>query len=379
MKLFKEGIRWAFYAAYRCLPKADYAVVYGWPDFEDNALALQQALAGTRLQQIILFVEGRYRKPPFALAAKVKVVRKDSLAGMFYFLFARYLFFTHRCFLRHFPANVVAVNVWHGMPVKRIGWMLEDNQGITAMHAVATSMFWKPIMRQAMRPFGRILVAGLPRNDRLMRVPADLWQRLEAPAAASCSKVVMWLPTYRRSTVGEIRTDGRETGSVLGLEGISPEQLNELLRSHNAFAFIKPHPMAPPCPCRQLSHLRIIDDHELRQRGVSLYGLLGACQVLVTDISSVYIDYLILDRPIIHSFPDMDEYRSSRGFSIDPVSDYFAGPCATDASTLLGHLAEVLEGGDPGAAKRAKLRALFHDHHDDRASERILREIGLLP
>lgn len=357
----------------------DYAVVYGWPDFEDNVLALQRELDGTRLRRVILFVEKDGAEVPFPLGRKVKVVRKDSVAGVLYFLFARYLFFTHRCFLRKFPRNVVTVNVWHGMPMKRIGWMLEDNQGITAMHAVATSMFWKPVMRQAMRPFGRILVTGLPRNDRLMVTSADLWERLGAAAAASCGKVLVWLPTYRQSIVGEIRADGHESGSVFGIEGVTAEEFNEYLRERNGFCFVKPHPMAPVAGRSSLSNLRVIDDQQLRDHGVSLYELLGGADGLITDISSVFIDYLILDRPIIHSFPDVDEYGSSRGFSFGPVSDYFAGPWATRADELFAEVGRVLAGEDPEAAKRGKLRSLFHDHCDAGATRRILEQIGLLP
>jgi len=378
-RLVKEFLRAGFNTVHRWLPKCDYAVVYGWPDFEDSSLALQRELQKSRLRRVILFVSAAQPGVKFALEAKVKVVRKDSLVGGIYFLFARYVFFTHPCFVRYFPDDVVAVNVWHGMPMKRIGRMLKDEDAISANFSLATSEFWRPIMDEAMRPTKSVLITGLPRNDRLWNPPADLWARLGAPAAAGCGRVVAWLPTYRQSVVGKIRLDGQESGSVFGIEGLSVEDFNAFLCARNAFGIVKPHPMARFVGRSDLSHLRIVDDAQLQGCGISLYEVLGASDVLVTDISSVYIDFLLLDRPIIHSFADLAEYDATRGFSVSPVTDYFAGPLVTTAAELLSALGAILSGEDPEAEKRRRLRALFHRHLDAGATLRLLEGIGLGP
>ena len=163
----KERLRSFLRLVYGALPKARYAVVYGWPDHEDSAVALEQALQATRLRGVVLLLTDRRSPPPVELGPKTRCVTKDSLAGWLAFAFARYVFFTHRCFMRRFPADVVSVNVWHGMPIKRIGWMLEGDEGIGSRHALATSGFWAEILDEAMRPTRPTLVTGLPRNDRL--------------------------------------------------------------------------------------------------------------------------------------------------------------------------------------------------------------------
>lgn len=379
MKFFKETARRIGYLIYRWLPKFEYAVVYGWPDFEDSVLALQEGLQQTRLRRVVLLVRDPRAELSFPLAPNVISVRKNSLIGVWYFLFARYFFFTHRCFMRRFPPNVVSVNLWHGMPVKRIGWMLEGNEGIASMFAVATSAFWQPIMQQSMQPFGRTLVCGLPRNDRLFRSCHNLWERIDAASAAHCQKVIVWLPTYRKSVIGELRTDGRETGNEFAMDGITAHSLNEFLRQHNAFAFVKPHPMNFFPGCKQLSHLRIVDDGTLRAAGVSLHDLLGASDILVTDISGVFVDYLLLDRPIIHSFGDMSAYEATRGFSLEPLTDFLAGPLAENAADLLDVLGRTLKGDDTHQAQRGRVREQFHDHLDNHSTERLLKQIGLLP
>jgi CDP-glycerol glycerophosphotransferase (TagB/SpsB family) len=377
--IFKEAARWVCHFIYRWLPKFDYAVVYGWPDYEDNVLALQEGLQRTRLRRVVLLVGDCSAALPFALQPKVKSVRKNSLAGGWYFLFARYVFFTHRCFMRRFPPNVVSVNLWHGMPVKRIGWMLEGNEGIASRFALATSEFWRPIMQQAMQPFDRTLVCGLPRNDRLFIRCPNLCVRVGAASVGQGQKIIVWLPTYRESVTGELRNDGHETGSVFAIDGISADLFNQFLRQNNAFAFVKPHPMASFPGGVELSHLRILDDHALRLAGVSLHELLGMGDVLITDISGAFVDYLLLDRPIIHSFSDMSAYRASRGFSFEPVSDILAGPLVESAADLFEVLRRTLDGEDSHQEQRGKIRKRFHDQPDGGSTRRLLEQIGLLP
>ena len=375
----KESVRHLVYLIYQMIPKRNLAVVYGWPDFEDNALALQAGLNQTAVSKVVLLVTGSPEHAGFELSKKTIVVRKNSLRGAWYFLRARYVFFTHRSFMFRFPPNVVSVNVWHGMPIKKIGWMLEGNRGYASKYALATSDFWAGIINASLRPFGNTLVTGLPRNDRLLAAGNGFWESLGLTAAIADKKIIGWLPTYRKSVTGEIRSDGVDSGNVFGVEDVSPEELNEFLRQRHGFAIVKPHPMAGRAANRQMSNLLIIDDAWLRSRATSLYALLGQCDLLVTDMSSVVVDYLVLDRPVIHLITDLVKYRASRGFSIEPVEDYFAGPLATNAGELFAQLAAALRGEDPHRNQRRRIRNLFHTHPDANATQRLLAAINLPP
>jgi CDP-glycerol glycerophosphotransferase len=376
--MLKEGFRFLAYIVYRVLPKFNYAVVYGWPDYEDSALALQEGLNETPVQKVIFFICGNVNNQ-FHLKPKTKVIRKDSVRGLFYFLFAKYVFFTHRCFMSRFPPNVVSVNVWHGMPIKTVGWMQKDHQGIASRYALATSDFWADIMQKAMTPFDSTLVTGLPRNDRLFSNPESVRRRLGFPKDGSFKKTIVWLPTYRNSVRGEILHDGKDSGNIFGMPGISAEALNDFCKQQNSFVFVKPHPMAPFEKSVELSNLAIIDDQWLRDRGLTLYELLGQTDILITDISSAVVSYLILNRPVVHSFYDLAEYESSRGFSINPVTNYLAGPVATNVKELFDCLSQVLQGKDAHAEQREKMRKLFHKDIDGNATNRLLKRLGLLP
>jgi CDP-glycerol glycerophosphotransferase (TagB/SpsB family) len=230
-------------------------------------------------------------------------------------------------------------------------------------------------MDRSMRSHGAVLPMGLPRNDRLFSDRSAVHDKLGLPHDR---RLIAWLPTYRKSIRGDLRTDGTESGNVFEMPDVDPKTLNVFLASRNATLLVKPHPMAAFAPPESFSHLLIVDDAWLRQRSLSLYELLGATDLLISDISSVVIDYLLLDRPVIHAFSDLSAYESSRGFTVAPIQDYFAGPVATRSCELYHFMDQVLSGNDPDAAKRKRMLELSHKHCDSCSTRRLLEAAGLL-
>jgi CDP-glycerol glycerophosphotransferase (TagB/SpsB family) len=367
-------MRKLFQLAYRLCPRCNHAVLWGWPDGEDSVIALEQALQETRVRTVVLLMSDPAAPLSWQPGPKTRRMKKNSLAGVMWFCLARYVFFTHPCFTRKFPRDVVSVNVWHGMPIKRIGWLLEGDAGIASRHALATSPFWGEIMQRAMTPSGGVLPIGLPRNDRLFSDRPKVFGKAGFPAVRS---LLVWLPTYRRSVRGLPRTDGVASGNVFEMPDVDPDELNSFLASRNAVLLVKPHPMAASGTPGNWSHLRIVDDAWLRERSLSLYECLGAADLLISDISSAVIDYLLLDRPVIHAFSDLGAYQSSRGFTVEPVADYFAGPVVSNARELMDAVDSVLSGNDPEADRRRRLLELSHAHRDGGATRRLLEAAGL--
>ena len=377
MRRLIEGLRRCAWLVYRLLPKARWAVIWGWPDYEDSVLALEQELQATPARRVVLLLTDRRAEPPEPLGPKTWRVTKDSPLGWLTFLVARYVFFTHRCFMRRFPPNVVSVNVWHGMPIKRIGWLCEGDEGIESRFVLATSPFWAEIMERSMEPSGGALATGLPRNDRLFLARDRAWDALGLTERDDVEQLAVWLPTYRRSVRGHLTVDGRPTDTPFELD-IDPAALNRFLAERRTLALVKPHPMAAFQGEQEWSHLRIVDDAWLRARRLSLYRVVGAADLLISDVSSVTIDYLVLDRPIVHALADLEEYQQSRGFSVDRIDDLLMGPVATSFDELAAVLDQVLAGKDPDADRRQRVRELSHTDPGPGATTRLLRELQLL-
>jgi CDP-glycerol glycerophosphotransferase (TagB/SpsB family) len=357
------------------LPKREIAVLHGRPDYEDNIVALEHGLRSTRLTKVVLILSSPATPSPGPLGPRTVVVGVRSIRGIFHFLTAKYVFFTHSTYTPRFPRDVVSVNVWHGMPVKRVGWIAGAGDRIPVVqYTLATSPLWTRVVQESLRPTVATLGTGLPRNDRLLLGDPGVAAAL-GYEPGTCRKLIVWLPTFRSSWDGPGGTL-RRTHS-LGVPANRLHELDDLLARHQAVCVVKPHPLAVREDSPDLGRMRFITDGWLNSNGVTLYQLLGASDALVTDVSSVYVDYLILDRPIVHHFPDIREYESSRGFSIGPIDDYLAGPNTSDPDEFLEAIAAILEGKDTHAAARRRVTALFHTHLDGAATARLITHLGL--
>jgi CDP-glycerol glycerophosphotransferase (TagB/SpsB family) len=71
-----------------------------------------------------------------------------------------------------------------------------------------------------------------------------------------------------------------------------------------------------------------------------LHAYLGYCDVLVTDYSSVALDFLLMRRPVVYFMPDMEHYAATRGFQVDPLA--LPGLVTRDPTALLAALDGVL-------------------------------------
>ena len=63
--------------------------------------------------------------------------------------------------------------------------------------------------------------------------------------------------------------------------------------------------------------IKSLHPHMHRQNAMSTNELLCCADVLITDYSSVFFEFLLMDKPIIFFAPDYDIYSQSRGFYLD--------------------------------------------------------------
>jgi CDP-glycerol glycerophosphotransferase len=373
--------RWLGESLYRVLPKRRVAVFNGQPDFCDDVLALESVLRDAGLRKLVVLCRTRAgakaRSKYPGLSPDTVAVPKWTARGVWYAMTSKYVFFTHSWATLRFPDSVESVNVWHGMPVKRVGWMTKSGPMVPVVkYSLATSPFWQAVVQESLRPTVSTLVTGLPRNDRLTLGDRGVTKAL-GHSLESGTRVIAWLPTYRGTWTGwNLHT---HCAHVLGLTAEQLRGVNDLLEQQNALLVIKRHPLAERVKTPDLSRITYINDDWLRDRGFTLHELLGESCALVTDVSSAYVDYLLLDRPIVHHFPDIEEYGHSRGYSFEPIQDYLAGPVVDDPDGLAGALSEILQGKDTHAEQRRHVRELFHEPLGGSSAERVVKALGLVP
>ncbi|MDA9297887.1 CDP-glycerol glycerophosphotransferase family protein [Pseudomonadales bacterium] len=304
-----------FYLLNCCVPKTSGKIIFnGFPDFEDMLRGLLPYLDGN----IIVLVKEPNLVRPNWLPLQVEIVQKHSFMGFWHILTSAEIYYTHGLFsfFRTISSEKqFVVNLWHGMGLKNVG-LLDGKKNMPQSHkTICTSPFFQKVQAET---FGMnledVLICGLPRNDILNKKTAntELIRIRE-----KYSKCYVWLPTYRKSGVGDIRIDG-DTSSVFCFDDFDYIRLNILLVEKNEVLIIKPHPMAVLDKFNEeLSNIKIISESWLTKNSTTLYELLSVSDSLWTDYSSVFVDYLVTDKPIVFIAPDLELYKKSRGFSFD--------------------------------------------------------------
>jgi CDP-glycerol glycerophosphotransferase (TagB/SpsB family) len=237
---------------------------------------------------------------------------------------------------RFLLAGARVVQLWHGVGYKRIeidkwsneaagrGWMSKPPiaalrslrrwlTGRLVTYAVVntTSAFYRDrVFAPAFRSrhftvfgyprnaFGRVEGCSLPGSE--LNVDAALSQRLRDWRSGQ-RRVVLVTPTYR---------DSRAT--PLGLDDEAIEELDFYAAEHAIEFVFKFHPLERGASSIRGAHLHVCAPES------DLYPLMPHSDALVTDYSSIYMDYLLLGKPVLFLVPDLDAYiRLDRQLQFD--------------------------------------------------------------
>lgn len=354
------------------MPKKQRFVLRGFPDYEDNLLAMYEELTSMQKKDVVWVVDDTEIKPPMDFSEQTKVVKRGSLGDLYYSFTSRYLFITHGHFLTSAPKNQVCVNLWHGIPFKQVG-ITQGMEKRNDTHLTCTSAFTKKIFHESFEmPEEKIHITGQPRTDRMMRANKDeIINRLFCDKKAP-DFIFIWLPTYRQTNYLNGKLDGRDLGNIFNCSDFSLIEFNAMLQKHNAFCLVKPHPMAAPPEGGNESNIFFIDEKWLANRRTSLYQLIGTADCLISDISSVIADFMLLDKPIVLLFEDIDEYKNNRGFSFNPITDFLPAEVTKNFEEFTLEVQKILDGKDTHKDRRERIKTLFFDYFDEYSAKRVL-------
>ena len=366
-----------FKAAYnafdRLLPvRDDYWCFVTWPGYGhtlDNPRAVfEEVRTDPGITKIILL---RDRLPPTVTEpGAVRFVYAESLAGTYYLARSRVVLLgyaltssaTYAKLLRA-PRHLI-IHLGHGIPLKRVGrlvasekFWLEETVHYAALPC--SSETDRAIQLDAFAPTPRGWLTGLPRNDTILKpdaaLPADFRGHLASlDARLAGRRLVLYAPTWRNDSRTLYLFSKKEV-----------DAFTSMLRRHEAVLGIHGHPNSdwrrlfkeiPDSPV-------VMSVRDLPEINV----ILRRVDVLITDYSSVYVDFLLLNRPIIHFAYDLERYQAERGFFYTP-EEAFGGPCARTFDELLHAVDQALTDPNVGRQKRDEARRLFHTHGPDSAA-----------
>lgn len=342
--------------------KRNRIVLYSNWGFRDNLRTLYHYLVDNGYQETYEIV---CASNDFYHLEKEKNVKYVSIyQGFFYFLTSKYFFYSFGKYPIKPAPNQMVVNLWHGMPLKKIGNLevgMENTDYNFFTKLVSSSELFTPIMKAAFNAKDeQMLLVGNIRNDELFKEKKE--------------KKIIWMPTYRNSK----NYHDSQAALIFSLEEEDFQNIEELLSNYGYQLYIKLHPLEESQLKFEMnaSTIHLLTEDIISEQYETLYTFLGTTSALITDYSSVFLDYYLLNRPVAFTINDYEEYKEKRGFVFEDVKSLMVGSVIRDSHDLLEFLESVMKSEDPYIDERKivnnKVNAIQKDF-----TKTLLDEIGL--
>ena len=363
----------------------------------DGALAFLRAAAALPDPPRLIWLSGSPAETVLAEAAGIaEVVDRDSTRGYHLTLRAGLAAVTHGFgdVNRYGLSGAVIVQLWHGAPLKKLH---ADSPAVTSLGGAeripgvaallrgayrrgtrrislfpTSSGFFVPFLASAFDLLGgQVQVLGEPRADVLFTGSEDerraAARAVLAPHLGSFagSRVVLYAPTWR---------DGDpDPGVPTELQWLRIAEVCERL---DLVLLVRPHPLGVGEYTHSSPRVRLLTAADQPESMPFLWAL----DALVTDYSSMAVDYVVTGKPLLLLAPDLESYRRTRGLYVD-YAWLAGGTWSTDWDQLLDRLEAVLEDPDAAATAAAHSRQLatrFHEWTDGDSAARVAQAAAKL-
>ncbi|WP_025565458.1 CDP-glycerol glycerophosphotransferase family protein [Psychromonas sp. SP041] len=252
-------------------------------------------------------------------------------------------------------------NVWHGIPLKTIrhfdqkrftgGFLDFESQNLTGL--VCSSPLDKGVMAACFNvPTSKCILSGLPRADLLESNGLEWFtdhQEQELIKDLNGRKLISWMPTYRGTW--------EELNEITAFSYEEEVLMSEFLKRNNAVLGVRPHKFS------KLQPLLLLEENNLLvnlEKYMITNTLLKHTQVLITDYSSVWLDYSLISKNICLYLFDAQEYDDERGM-IYPLEEVVTGEISYDFTQLLFSLNKMIEIDSTQKIQPSKLFFKYND------------------
>ncbi|XPP25580.1 MAG: CDP-glycerol glycerophosphotransferase family protein [Leucobacter sp.] len=224
---------------------------------------------------------------------------------------------------------------------------------------------------------GKVRALGDPRDDELATRIADpegaarsrarLRALLDLPPDGAGEPLILYAPTWRDGEPDPAEPSAAEAA-----------QIRAVMERLGARLLIRSHPLGAGAYDAVLGErVHMLGSDRLRD----ITSELPAFHAIITDYSSIAVDFALTGAPIVWFAPDLARYTASRGL-YEPLEVTAAEKVQRSWPEALARLEDVLAPDAPRhAAAQADTRALarrFHAHPGGKAAARVLAEIRRL-
>ena len=312
-----------------------------------------------------------------------------SLLGIYYSLRAGYTFVDAFVQLRNwkFCGRTKVIQLWHGKSMKKTAYespyslpaaskFIYPNLFRSYKYVIASSEYTGKMISSVFRiPMEKVLITGLPRHDSMFkrirgsevdRVPF-LEEKVKLLKEGGVNKMVFYAPTFRPNATNPLFENLKNGIDTFQLD---LKMLDALFEKNNSHIFIGLHPKFS------------LDDYgsdefkniTFLKPGFDVYLTLSLFDVLITDYSSLFSDFLLLDRPMIFLVYDLEKYKIEMGL-FDDFDEMTPGPKVSTNEELITEVEKALRGVDEYSERRREVRKIFYKNPDGHSSQRIASAI----
>ena len=320
------------------------------------------------LEQVI----SKYRDLP-----NVKFVKRNSAKYLKYLSSCEYLI-NNSTFQSFFTPkeDQIYINTWHGTPLKLMGFDIPGNPSHSQnvlRNFLSTSYLLSPnphttrIFKDSYKLQdiyeGTIIEEGYPRIDMTLNTDSSEYRIFLQNLGLSLDEkkqTILYAPTWKGTSVSKAKDDTQQIVSDLKyLQERIGDRYNLLVKVH-PFLF----KLASQTP--ELKKMLVPDFVDTNE-------LLSTVDLLVTDYSSIFFDYLVTNKPIIFYTWDADIYAEERGQYIS--NEELPGPIVYNADELAEVITNIKDIQKRYEGNYQECRKAYACYEDGRVTERIVNSI----
>lgn len=255
-----------------------------------------------------------------------------------------------------FSKNKVIVNLSHGIQFKKAE---------TFRRGILNSFFRFCFLKLISREFD-LIISDSERSSSFFREQytadieitgsprADIFYNIEIKDKKNFN--ILYAPTWRDYDFDYFK-------------GFDFKKFDTFLQSGNMFFYIKLHPSVN---LKKIPNFFSCKNIKLSDENIT--DLLIKSDLLITDYSTIFIDFLLLDRPILFSCFDLKKFLKRRGFYY-PYDEITPGPKLSNWTEVFDSLKEIKKGTDLFVEKRKEIKDFFYTYSDGKNSERTFKAI----
>lgn len=268
------------------------------------------------------------------------------------------------------------IHLGHGTPLKNIG-LLESNISLVKKiyyaiartnisYSIASSKTFSSIISGFLGlPLKKIIIAGQARNDQLF-IKSDF--NIKNVVGKENMKNILYAPTWRTNTKVKL----------FPFEDFNIKEFVDMLVKNKINLFVRTHP----------DYEDEIDNEILDMPNIFLFSgkkyheimdYLNIFDLLITDYSSIFFDYLLLDRPLVFLPYDYDSYNKEIGFTV-PYNDYTPGYKPSTMKDFTEAIYESVYGEDKYKDVRNRVNEICNIYQMNNRQEfvKLLQKMGIL-